>query len=217
MEGGWGGLEDRGSPPLHDHFPEVVRLKRTGNPKIPKRHHKSKHPRKNQGSAPQIQLKALNFSRPICYLKADQYSVGWFYNPLPLPSGTGPKTTANSFYSACFLCEHLGWLSVGRTWTEVSLYPLYLTGASNGQQTIRTSFDGKIITLPFSENISRRPRSEKILQSTEDQNYKRGILFPISSFEKKEREISPSTALIGFSCRGPTIQHNRAAFRLSFT
>ena len=94
-------------------------------------------------------------------------------------------------------------MSVGRTWTEVSLYPLYLTGASNGQQTIRTSFNNKIITLPFSENTRRRPRSEKILQSIEDQNYKRGILFPISYFEKKEREISTSTALSGFSCRGP--------------
>ena len=81
-----------------------------------------------------------------------------------------------------------GCVSVGRTWTEVSLYPLYLTGASNGQQTIRTSFDDKIITLPFPENTRRRPRSEKILQSTEDQNYKRGILFPISYFEEKERE-----------------------------
>ena len=95
-------------------------------------------------------------------------------------------------------------VSVGRTWTEVSLYPLYLTGASNGQQTIRTRFDGKIITLPFSENTRRRPRSEKILQSIEDQNYKRGILFPISYFEKKEREISPLTALSEFSQRaGP--------------
>ena len=99
-------------------------------------------------------------------------------------------------------------VSVGRTWTEVSLYPLYLTGASNGQQTIRTSFDGKIITLPFSENTRRRPRSEKILQSTEDQNYKRGILFPIFYFEKIEREISPSTALSEFPQRAQPTQYN---------
>ena len=100
-------------------------------------------------------------------------------------------------------------MSVGRTWTEVSLYPLYLTGASNGQQTIRTSFDGKIITLPFSENTRRRPRSEKILQSIEDQNYKRGILFPISYFEKKEREISPLTALSESSQRAGPKQQNQ--------
>ena len=65
-----------------------------------------------------------------------------------------------------------------------------------------------IITLPLSGNISRRPRSEKILQSTEDQNYKRGILFPISYFEKKEREISHLHRPLRVPAEGQPTQHN---------
>ena len=111
----------------------------------------------------------------------------------------------------CLIRRVLG--SVGRTLDRgkpLSTVPnRYLTGANNGQQTIRTSFDGKRMTLPFSENISRRPRSEKILQSTEDQNYKRGILFPISYFEKKEREISHLHRPLRVPAEGrTTTQHN---------
>ena len=51
-------------------------------------------------------------------------------------------------------------------------------------------------------------RDQRKLQSTEDQNYKRGILFPIFYFEKKEREISPSTALSEFPQRAQPTQYN---------
>ncbi len=98
-------------------------------------------------------------------------------------------------------------VSVGRTWTEVSLYPLYLTGASNGQQTITTSFDDKIITLPFPRILAEGRDQRRYFRALKTKITKEGscFLFPIL---RRKKEKFPLTALSEFSQRaGPKQNH----------